>query len=219
MKAINCWEYNHCDGGWDDLDTAGSVACPVLLFTSADGLNHGTNGGRICWSIAGSFCGGTSEGKLARERFSCMSCNFYSLVEQEEGIDRMIVMPYQLKQFIGEREKSLFTVDKRTHTRTSAILDVQYFHDGVLYYGIATDISERGMCLRHGVTLPRCSTGKLIIYSKPSSVIIPFTVQWAERADNIYNNVMGVEFLRLQNHYTEFIEHQVLDPDLSSFSH
>ena len=57
----------------------------------ADGLNGGKNGGRICWAIAGTICGGKVLGTFAQERKTCLKCEFYLLVKEEEGIDFMVL--------------------------------------------------------------------------------------------------------------------------------
>ncbi len=86
-KKLNCWEYMECgreSGGplSDILST-----CPVSMDTKADGINSGKNGGRICWAISGTLCGGDVQGTFAVKYQSCLSCKFYLLVKSEEGED------------------------------------------------------------------------------------------------------------------------------------
>jgi len=66
-----------------------SGLCPVSVDASADGLNSGKNGGRICWAISGTFCREKIQGFYARKLLSCNSCNFYKLVRKEEGIENL----------------------------------------------------------------------------------------------------------------------------------
>lgn len=85
--ATNCWEVMHCGrepGGVNEKELEG---CPVPVFTNADGLNNGTNGGRACWAIAGTLCGKDIEGTFAKNQTSCLCCEFYNLVTTEEGFD------------------------------------------------------------------------------------------------------------------------------------
>jgi len=56
------------------------------MDTSSDGLNGGKNGGRICWTIAGTFCGGKVQGTFAEKQISCMACDFFKRVKEEEGV-------------------------------------------------------------------------------------------------------------------------------------
>jgi hypothetical protein len=48
-------------------------------------MNDGINGGRICWAVAGTLCGGKVQGTFAEKLSACMECQFYQLVRQEEG--------------------------------------------------------------------------------------------------------------------------------------
>jgi len=38
--------------------------CPAVVDTSSNGLNGGKNGGRMCWAITGTFCGGQVQGSF-----------------------------------------------------------------------------------------------------------------------------------------------------------
>ena len=49
------------------------------------GFNSGVDGGRICWAIAGTLCGGKIQGTFAQKASNCMACEFYRVVRQEEG--------------------------------------------------------------------------------------------------------------------------------------
>jgi hypothetical protein len=59
--------------------------CRATTDTSANGLNGGKNGGRICWAIVGTIFGDDRE-ICARNRFTCFTCKFFELVEKEEGV-------------------------------------------------------------------------------------------------------------------------------------
>lgn len=81
----NCWEFKNCGrqaGGAKALELG---TCPAATDTSSSGLNNGKNGGRICWAVAGTFCGGKVQGEYAQKRLSCVSCEFYALVKNEEA--------------------------------------------------------------------------------------------------------------------------------------
>ena len=59
--------------------------CPAALAKRLDGVHRGINGGRACWVIAGTFCGGAGEGAFATPNHPCTECEFYELVLEEEG--------------------------------------------------------------------------------------------------------------------------------------
>ncbi len=82
---INCWEYMKCgrEPGGERLAELG--VCPAAVDESFDGINSGRCGGRFCWAVAGTFCGGKAQGSFAQKRESCLSCDFYHLVQAEAG--------------------------------------------------------------------------------------------------------------------------------------
>lgn len=69
--------------------------CPAATDREAHGLNGGTNGGRICWAVSGTFCGGKIQGTFANKRLNCMTCDFYLATKAEQGKDFMLLMPGQ----------------------------------------------------------------------------------------------------------------------------
>ncbi len=85
-QRLNCWEYMKCgrEPGGKKVATFG--VCAASVESTFDGFNQGTNSGRICWLIAGTFCNGVVQGTYAEKRVSCKNCDFYKLVHAEEGI-------------------------------------------------------------------------------------------------------------------------------------
>lgn len=82
--ATNCWVFKKCG-----REPGGSKAhefgvCPAASETLADGLNHGKNGGRSCWAIAGTLCNGQMQGAFAQKIGNCTKCDFYRQVVREE---------------------------------------------------------------------------------------------------------------------------------------
>lgn len=85
MAKLNCWEFmkcgrESCDGFFSDENT-----CPTSAELCTDGINDGINGGRACWALAGTFCGGEVQCIMAAEIKSCLECEFYQIVKEEEG--------------------------------------------------------------------------------------------------------------------------------------
>lgn len=88
----NCWELKNCGrvpGGAKEREMG---VCPAVTDTSFDGLNGGRNGGRICWAVAGTFCGGAVQGTYAEKQLSCMTCSFFEQVKSEEGTASFVLL-------------------------------------------------------------------------------------------------------------------------------
>ena len=85
MAKLNCWEFKNCgrQPGGAKVDELGM--CPAAMAQNADGLNGGKNGGRICWAVSGTFCEGKVQGTFAEKKLSCMGCDFFKKVKEEEG--------------------------------------------------------------------------------------------------------------------------------------
>jgi len=81
---INCWEFHGCE-----RQPGGKLAwelgvCPASTDSKVDGINGGTNGGRCCWTIAGTMCGGDISGTMAEKFGNCLDCEFFWRVADEE---------------------------------------------------------------------------------------------------------------------------------------
>ena len=85
-RRANCWDVLKCgrEPGGTRVEEDGP--CPACLDLEADGVNGGTHAGRICWAVSGTFCGLEVEGTEAQRFISCLSCDFFFLVLQEEGL-------------------------------------------------------------------------------------------------------------------------------------
>lgn len=102
----NCWEYKECGREPGGFEVALYGVCPASTSVEADGLNDGKNGGRICWTIAGTFINGSVTGKFACEKFSCVNCDFFKLVSEEQGVKYFdMVTPVQMTHFKKKNQK------------------------------------------------------------------------------------------------------------------
>jgi serine/threonine-protein kinase len=83
--AENCWEVLACgrEPGGQCVHQLG--VCPAATDDSADGINGGRNAGRICWTVAGTFCGGRVQGSAARKRLTCLHCDFFDQMMREQS--------------------------------------------------------------------------------------------------------------------------------------
>ncbi len=59
-KKTNCWEFKKC--GKDETGD-----CPAY-----------PKGGRVCYLVAGTMCGGRVQGTYALKIHNCRECDFYS---------------------------------------------------------------------------------------------------------------------------------------------
>lgn len=81
----NCWEFKNCGREPNGAKASELGVCPAATTTELNGMNSGKNGGRACWPLVGTLCGGVVQGSFAAKLNNCMVCDFYQLVGQEEG--------------------------------------------------------------------------------------------------------------------------------------
>ena len=77
MLKLNCWEWEKCT----------TPDCPSKKAERFNGFNCGKNGGRICWYVNYLASGGKKRGEQVQK---CSECNFFHVVEQEEGSDLIL---------------------------------------------------------------------------------------------------------------------------------
>jgi DNA-binding XRE family transcriptional regulator len=95
-RGANCWQVRQCNRQPGGEAAAVYGICPAATETRADGVNRGTNGGRICWAIPGTPCGFDLPGGPARKVISCLGCGFFRQVYAEEGLARFkLLLPGQ----------------------------------------------------------------------------------------------------------------------------
>ena len=85
QKKQNCWEVFKCGrepGGHNAL-TVG--ACFAATNQQYDGVNHGTNAGRVCWSVVGTLSHSEQPNRHNEKKHNCEECSFIEKVSNEEG--------------------------------------------------------------------------------------------------------------------------------------
>jgi hypothetical protein len=80
----NCWEIKKCGREIGGLMSSELGVCPAASTEKLDNSNGGKNGGRSCWVVAGTFCGGKAQGIFAQNLQSCMICVVYITIKSEE---------------------------------------------------------------------------------------------------------------------------------------
>jgi hypothetical protein len=90
MNRKNCWEVKQCgrQPGGEKVQELG--VCIAALSNRYDGVNGGNYGGRFCWAITGTLCGGNVQGTFANKLKNCLQCEFFKQVNLEE--DRFFIL-------------------------------------------------------------------------------------------------------------------------------
>ncbi len=89
MSRTNCWEFKKCGREPGGAKSSQLGVCPASVAAAANGLNGGTAGGRVCWALTGTLCGGIVQGTFAMKLANCLECEFYKKVALEEGKERV----------------------------------------------------------------------------------------------------------------------------------
>jgi hypothetical protein len=82
---LNCWQVKKCGREPGGTKVAELGVCPAAAEAALHGTNGGKNGGCACWAIAGTLCGGKTQGSYAAKMTNCAACEFYQAVKAEEG--------------------------------------------------------------------------------------------------------------------------------------
>jgi len=85
MASQNCWEFKKCGREPGGSNVASLGVCPASVERRVDGINNGKNGGRSCWALTGTLCGGKVQGTFAMKLSNCLQCEFYKSVTAAEG--------------------------------------------------------------------------------------------------------------------------------------
>lgn len=85
MAKKNCWDFFQCGRQPGGDKTVELGVCPASVQTELHGVNAGINGGRACWAIAGTLCGGKAQGTYAQKLGNCLRCEFFATVRQDQG--------------------------------------------------------------------------------------------------------------------------------------
>ena len=97
MRKQNCWELKKCGRELGGAKVREFGVCPAATETRAEGIHGGKNGGRACWAITGTLCRGETQGRFVDKAKGCLRCDFFELVQRDEGKDLRNVQEIQSK--------------------------------------------------------------------------------------------------------------------------
>jgi hypothetical protein len=86
MKKQNCWEFKRCKREPGGRNVSKLGVCPAATEIRANGFNSGKNGGRVCWTIAGTLCKTEIQSTSDPKKSSCEKCDFFKKVQAEDGL-------------------------------------------------------------------------------------------------------------------------------------
>lgn len=107
MAKINCWEFKKCGRQPGGNKSQELGVCPVATFQDYDGAHDGSQGGRSCWAVSESLCGGQKQGGFVQKLDTCRACGFYQAVKREEesGSHGFAVTPVGIRIYLRKRFK------------------------------------------------------------------------------------------------------------------
>lgn len=92
MAKQNCWEFKNCGRQPGGAKAQELGICPASMDLVSDGVNEGKRAGRICWALVGTLCGGKVQGTFAQKKTTCLACDFFKTVKQEQGADNFMML-------------------------------------------------------------------------------------------------------------------------------
>ena len=91
---INCWEYKKCGREFNGEKVEEYGVCKAYTSHQVNKIHNGKNGGRCCWAVSGTVCGGKVQGIYAYKLHNCEKCDFYQMVHKEEN--EGIISPHDI---------------------------------------------------------------------------------------------------------------------------
>jgi signal transduction histidine kinase len=92
-EKVNCWQEMQCGREPGGARAGEQGPCPAATDTTCDGINDGKNAGRLCWVVAGTLCGGQTQGTREEKLERCQSCSFFRRVKYEQGCHFQLIEP------------------------------------------------------------------------------------------------------------------------------
>lgn len=95
-------------------------------------------------------------------------------------------------------------MERRAYKRFPSNLLVRLHCADTLHYGIATNLSENGMCIKTGISLPSELSFMINVPFKQDVLKVPARVNRLVQSDGFYDG-FGVEILDPPENYSEFL--------------
>lgn len=89
MIRLNCWEFKKCGIGERSYTNTNEEVCTAPAEDKFDSMNHGKNGGRVCWLIKQMAAARKDKGF---GMMHCCRCDFFNLVAKQEGSNFFVYM-------------------------------------------------------------------------------------------------------------------------------
>lgn len=132
-KRMNCWEYKKCGREAGGSRTGELGVCPAALDDSFHNVNHGKNAGRICWAVAGTFCGDKVLRSCAEKEKACDECDFFKCVKQEEQAVNHIAKFLHLIALTGKLRIALVVISLLLMATLHYTIEVNHQEFNILY--------------------------------------------------------------------------------------
>ncbi len=94
---------------------------------------------------------------------------------------------------------------ERAFKRVKSCLVVKFNYNNSTCYGLATDVSEKGMCISAGVNLPDNWETNLLVPIKDDELEISGRVKWTKITSGFYDS-MGVEIFNPPEKYFQIVD-------------
>jgi hypothetical protein len=83
-QNINCWEFFKCGCEPGGKNNATTGICPAATDAKYHEMNNGMNGGRFCWVVEETLCGGAPRDSFFEKFAECLQCEFYLALQKQE---------------------------------------------------------------------------------------------------------------------------------------
>jgi len=94
---------------------------------------------------------------------------------------------------------------KRAVERVPSCLVIKFNYKHSSCYGLATNVSEKGMCISAGINLPESWEMNLLVPVKDDQLEIASKVKWTKQTSGFYDS-MGVELYGPSEKYLKIVE-------------
>ena len=97
------------------------------------------------------------------------------------------------------------SIKKRAFKRVSSCLVIKFNYKHLTRYGLATNVSEKGMCINAGINLPDSWETNFLVPIKDDQLEIASKVRWTKQSNGFYDS-MGVEIFDPPEKYFKIVD-------------